>query len=134
MSGSNAANNSGGQQPAGENGQEDLPLTSTAQNERSAARSYSFTARAASGNVVYAHTGRDLSIERLLQDFDEGLIEGVPRAACAEDRVYIEVYRLFWGTVELLEGQWLGDYENLPDGAELTLVLTQVEELDGEHR
>ena len=90
--------------------------------------------RAASGNVVYAHTGRDLSIERLLQDFDEGLIEGVPRAACAEDRVYIERYRLFWGTVELLEGQWLGDYENLPDGAELTLVLTQVGELDGEHR
>ena len=90
--------------------------------------------RAASGNVVYAHTGRDLSIERLLQDFDEGLIERVPRAACAEDRVYIEFYRLFWGTVELLEGQWLGDYENLPDGAELTLVLTQVGELDGERR
>ena len=55
MSGSNAANNSGGQQPAGENGQEDLPLTSTAQNERSAARSYSFTVRVASGNVVNAH-------------------------------------------------------------------------------
>ena len=69
-----------------------------------------------------------MSIARLLQDFDEGLIPHVPRAACTEDGVYTEHYRLFWGTVELLDGQWLGDYDNLPDSAVLTLVVTQVGE------
>ena len=113
MSGATPANNSGAQQPAAASGQVE--------------RIYSFTVRTVSGNVVYSYTGCDLSIERLLQDFDEGLIPNVPRAACTEDGVYTEHYRLFWGTVELLDGQRFGDYENFPESAVLTVVVTQEE-------
>ena len=89
---------------------------------------YSLTARTVSGDVVYTYTGPDLSVERLLQDFDDGLIERAPPARVDGNGRWLEHYRLFCGAVELSGGQWLSDYEPWPDCAILTLVLVQVGE------
>ena len=63
----------------------------------------------------------DLSVERLKQDMDEGLIEMIPRAATDINGNWFESYNIVWGTQLLRDGQWLSDYD-IPLGATLTVL------------
>ena len=99
------------------------PAASEAQQERGDIQHYCFDVKLLSGRSVYKYHGPDLNIERLLQDFDEGLIEGVPKARTKEDGRQLEAYSLYWDTIQLRDGQWLNDYLNSPSEAIFTLVL-----------
>ena len=64
----------------------------------------------------------DLSIERLVQDMDEGLIQGLPRARTTREGEWLESYRLVYGTNVMRDGRRLSDYDVQHD-ARLTVVL-----------
>ena len=64
-------------------------------------------------------------MEKLMQDFDEGLFEDVPRVRTDESGRWLEHYVLHWGTLEIVDGQWLSDY-NMPPNTTLTLALVPV--------
>ena len=84
---------------------------------------YHVSVNTISGACVWTHEGsEDLCIERLVQDFKEGVIAGVPRARVCPRGSWLERYRLFCGDVELAEGKRFSEYENLPRIAHLTLV------------
>ena len=63
----------------------------------------------------------DLSIERLVQDMDEGLIQGLPRARTTPAGHWLESYSLVYRTDVMLDGKWLSDYD-LEHEARLTVV------------
>ena len=63
----------------------------------------------------------DLSIERLVQDMDEGLIQGLPRARTTPEGQWLEYYSLVYRTDVMSDGTWLSDY-NLEHEARLTIV------------
>ena len=87
---------------------------------------HSFEVRWFSGEIAYRYDGKkDLCLERLMQDFDEGLIKDVPSAHIDENGRWLTHYRLYWGTVEMVEGQRLSDY-NMPPNTTLTLALVPV--------
>ena len=67
----------------------------------------------------------DLSIERLVQDMDEGLIQGLPRARTTREGEWLESYRLVYGTDVMKDGTVLSDYELQP-GDCLTVVLSDL--------
>lgn len=91
-----------------------------------AATHHSFEVRWLSGEIAYRYEEKkDLCLERLMQDFDEGLIKDVPSAHIDENGRWLNHYRLYWGTVEMVEGQWLSDY-NMPPNTTLTLALVPV--------
>ncbi len=64
----------------------------------------------------------DLSIERLTQDMDEGLIEGLPKAATTIEGYWLQSYHLLWGTEILQDGRFLSDYDISHD-AIFTIIL-----------
>ena len=77
-----------------------------------------------SGGLIGEFT--EVSVERFVQDLEEGLVEGVIRCRSRNDADYDEPtivgrYRLFWGSIEMEDGEWFSDHD-MPDGAELTLV------------
>ena len=57
-------------------------------------RHYSFLVYTIGGRCVFQYAGRDLSLERLVQDFDEGFIDGVPKARTTESGEWLESYSL----------------------------------------
>ena len=61
----------------------------------------------------------DLSIERFVQDMDEGLIQGLPRAR--PEGQWLESYSLVYRTDVMLDGKRLSDYD-LEHEARLTVV------------
>ena len=67
----------------------------------------------------------DLSIERLVQDMDECLIQGLPRARTTREGEWLESYRLVYGTNVMKDGTWLSDYD-LQHDARLTVVLVDL--------
>jgi hypothetical protein len=69
----------------------------------------------------YENVG-DLSIERLTQDMDEGLIEGLPGAATTIEGNWLQSYHLVWGTEILRDGTFLSDYD-MPHDPVLTVIL-----------
>ena len=72
-------------------------------------RHYSFLVYTIGGRCVFQYAGKDLSLERLVQDFDEGYIDDVPKARTTESGEWLESYRLFWGDIELVDGKHLSD-------------------------
>ena len=87
---------------------------------------HSFEVRRLSGEIADRYEGKnDLSMEKLMQDFDEGFIEDVPRARTDESGRWLEHYVLHWGTLEIVDGQRLSDY-NMPPSTILTLTLVPV--------
>ena len=83
-----------------------------------------FKLRWPSGGLIGEFTA--VSVERFVQDLEEGLVEGVIRCRSRNDADYDEPtivgrYRLFWGSIEMEDGEWFSDHD-MPDGAELTLV------------
>ena len=67
----------------------------------------------------------DISVERFVQDMEEGLIAEIPRAKTREDGTWLESFHLLWNDIELREGQMFGDY-GIPPDAVLTLVRTTI--------
>ena len=67
----------------------------------------------------------DLSIERLVQDMDEGLIQGLPRARTTPEGQWLEYYSLVYRTDVMSDGTWLSDY-NLEHEARLTVVRVEL--------
>ena len=99
--------------------------------EHSAQRSeerYSLSVHTVSGECVWRYEGNeDLSIERLLQDFDEGNIPHVPRVRVCENGSQVEGYQICWENIQLKVGQHLSDYEDMPRNASFTLVKNLVD-------
>ena len=109
------------------------PLVSPAATERSIPTAnitsvnrnkVTFKLRWPSGGLIGEFTA--VSVERFVQDLEEGLVEGVIRCRSRNDADYDEPtivgrYRLFWGSIEMEDGEWFSDHD-MPDGAELTLV------------
>ena len=109
------------------------PLVSPAATERSIPTAnitsvnrnkVTFKLRWPSGGLIGEFT--EVSVERFVQDLEEGLVEGVIRCRSRNDADYDEPtivgrYRLFWGSIEMEDGEWFSDHD-MPDGAELTLV------------
>ena len=89
---------------------------------------YSLSVCTLSGECVWRYEGNeDLSIERLLQDFDEGYIPNVPRVRVCENGTQVEGYQIWWENMQLKEGQHLSDYADLPPNAIFTLVKSIVD-------
>ena len=63
----------------------------------------------------------DFSIERFVQDMDEGLIQGLPRARTTPEGQWLEYCSLVYRTDVMTDGTWLSDY-NLEHEARLTVV------------
>ena len=99
------------------------PSTNSGVEQPAATRSFTFQLCWPSGACIqrYEHV-HDLSIERLKQDMDEGLIDGIPRAETTTEGYQLQCYHLLWGTQDLQDGQWLSDY-GIPPDAILTVVL-----------
>ena len=84
-------------------------------------RLFTFDLRWPSGALIEHFEVFDLSVERLTQDMDEGLIAGLPRAATDVAGNWLESYHIAWGTQVLQDGQWLSDYD-IPQGATITVL------------
>ena len=64
----------------------------------------------------------DLSVEKLIQRMNEGLIQGLPRARTTSAGERLQSYRILHGTDVMQDGTSLSDYD-LPRDASLTVVL-----------
>ena len=86
-------------------------------------RCFTFELRWPSGACIQRYEGLpDESIERLTQDMDEGLIEGIPRVETTADGTWLQSYHLLWGQQVLRDGQRLSDL-GLPPDAVITVIL-----------
>ena len=100
-------------------------LVLPAATERNVAnRKVTFKLRWPSGGLIGEFT--ETGVERFVQDLEEGLVAGVVRRRSGDEADYDEPtivgrYRLFWGIIEMQDGEWFSDHD-MPDGAELTLV------------
>ena len=84
---------------------------------------FTFELRWPSGALIQRYEGLpDESIERLTQDMDEGLIEGIPPAETTADGEWLQSYHLLWGQQVLRDGQWLSEL-GLPPDATITVIL-----------
>ena len=84
---------------------------------------FTFELRWPSGALIQRYEGLpDQSIERLTQDMDEGLIEGIPQAETTADGEWLQSYHLLWGQQVLRDGQWLSEL-GLPPDATITVIL-----------